>query len=47
MTPDKSSRPEKIKATSPRVTLAEVAHSYSNAGTDGARIRTRADGSPA
>ncbi|MFD7242355.1 RHS repeat-associated core domain-containing protein [Streptomyces massasporeus] len=43
ITPDKSSRPEKIKATSPKGTLVDLAYSYSNAGTDGTKIRTRTD----
>ncbi|WP_374206441.1 RHS repeat-associated core domain-containing protein [Streptomyces sp. WAC04114] len=43
VTPDKSSRPEKIKATSPKGTLVDLAYSYSNAGTDGTKIRTRTD----
>ncbi|MCT7352983.1 DUF6531 domain-containing protein [Streptomyces sp. 15-116A] len=43
VTPDKSSRPEKIKATSPKGTLVDLAYSYSHAGKDGAKIRTRTD----
>ncbi|MER5834935.1 RHS repeat-associated core domain-containing protein [Streptomyces sp. NPDC002130] len=43
VTPDRSSRPEKIKATSPKGTLVDLAYSYSNAGTDGTKIRTRTD----
>ncbi|WP_395570303.1 RHS repeat-associated core domain-containing protein [Streptomyces sp. BK79] len=43
VTPDKSGRPEKIKATSPKGTLVDLAYSYSNAGKDGAKIRTRTD----
>ncbi|MFB7931965.1 RHS repeat-associated core domain-containing protein [Streptomyces sp. NPDC056039] len=43
VTPDKSSRPEKIKATSPKGTLVDLAYSYSNAGKDGTKIRTRTD----
>ncbi|MER7487623.1 RHS repeat-associated core domain-containing protein [Streptomyces sp. NPDC126497] len=43
VTPDGSSRPERIKATSPRGTLVDLTYSYAAAGTDGARIRTRTD----
>jgi RHS repeat-associated protein len=43
VTPDKSSRPEKIKATSSKGTLVDLAYSYANAGKDGARVRTRTD----
>ncbi|SDC65599.1 RHS repeat-associated core domain-containing protein [Streptomyces prasinopilosus] len=43
VTPDKSGRPEKIRATSPKGTLVDLAYSYSNAGTDGTKIRTRTD----
>jgi RHS repeat-associated protein len=43
VTPDNSSRPEKVKATSPKGTLVDLAYSYSTAGKDGIKIRTRTD----
>ncbi|MFG3369558.1 RHS repeat-associated core domain-containing protein [Streptomyces sp. NPDC048156] len=43
VTPDQSGRPEKIKATSPKGTLVDLAYSYANAGKDGTKIRTSAD----
>lgn len=43
VTLDNSSRPEKIKATSPKGTLVDLAYSYSNAGKDGGKIRTTTD----
>ncbi|MFF8278858.1 RHS repeat-associated core domain-containing protein [Streptomyces lateritius] len=43
VTLDKSSRPQQIKATSPKGTLVDLAYSYSNAGTDGMKIRTSTD----
>ncbi|KUH35221.1 RHS repeat-associated core domain-containing protein [Streptomyces kanasensis] len=43
ITLDKSSRPEKIKATSSKGNLVDLAYSYANAGKDGAKIRTSTD----
>ncbi|WP_435189412.1 RHS repeat-associated core domain-containing protein [Streptomyces sp. bgisy126] len=43
VTVDGSGRPERIRATSPKGTLVDLAYSYSRAGTDGAKIRTRTD----
>uniref|UniRef100_UPI00099D38FA RHS repeat-associated core domain-containing protein n=1 Tax=Streptomyces aureocirculatus TaxID=67275 RepID=UPI00099D38FA len=43
VTPDKSSRPEKIKATSPKGTLVDLTYDYKNAGKDSTKIRTRTD----
>ncbi|MFH8791941.1 RHS repeat-associated core domain-containing protein [Streptomyces sp. NPDC017941] len=43
VTPDKASRPEKIKATSPKGTLVELTYDYKKAGKDGTKIRTRTD----
>ncbi|MET9800298.1 RHS repeat-associated core domain-containing protein [Streptomyces sp. NPDC006368] len=43
VTPDKSGRPEKIKATSPKGTLTDLSYSYLNGTKDGAKIRTRTD----
>ncbi|MEW2551515.1 RHS repeat-associated core domain-containing protein [Streptomyces zhihengii] len=43
ITLDKSNRPERIKATSPKGTLVDLAYTYSNAGKDGAKIRTSTD----
>ncbi|MEV7699924.1 RHS repeat-associated core domain-containing protein [Streptomyces sp. NPDC086779] len=40
---DNSSRPKKITATSSTGTLVDLAYSYSNAGTDGTKIRTSTD----
>ncbi|MFF1447711.1 RHS repeat-associated core domain-containing protein [Streptomyces sp. NPDC058274] len=44
--PDKSSRPETIKATSPQGTLVNLSYTYgygANATTDGSKIRTSTD----
>ncbi|MET7595742.1 RHS repeat-associated core domain-containing protein [Streptomyces sp. NPDC005481] len=44
--PDKSSRPESIKATSPQGTLVNLSYTYgygTNASTDGSKIRTSTD----
>ncbi|WP_374684230.1 DUF6531 domain-containing protein, partial [Streptomyces sp. ODS05-4] len=43
VTPDKSSRPEKIKATSPKGTLVDLSYSYANGTKDGTKIRTKTD----
>ncbi|MFG2677347.1 RHS repeat-associated core domain-containing protein [Streptomyces sp. NPDC048445] len=43
VTPDKSGRPEKIKATSPKGTLVDLAYSYLNGTKDGGKIRTSTD----
>ncbi|UQA37836.1 RHS repeat protein [Streptomyces sp. HNA39] len=46
VTPDKSGRPEKIKATSPKGTLVDLAYTYgygSGGATDGTKIRTTTD----
>ncbi|MFJ5869518.1 RHS repeat-associated core domain-containing protein [Streptomyces parvus] len=46
VTPDKSGRPEKIKATSPKGTLVDLAYTYSygtGGTTDGNKIRTTTD----
>ncbi|MGW0548099.1 RHS repeat-associated core domain-containing protein [Streptomyces altiplanensis] len=43
VTPDKSGRPEKIKATSPKGTLTDLSYSYLNGTKDGTKIRTRTD----
>ncbi|MCS0636442.1 DUF6531 domain-containing protein [Streptomyces sp. LP05-1] len=43
VTPDKSGRPEKIKATSPRGTLVDLSYSYANGTKDSTKIRTRTD----
>lgn len=43
VTLDRSSRPERIRATSPKGTLVDLAYTYSDAGKDGAKIRTRTD----
>ncbi|MFF7203106.1 RHS repeat-associated core domain-containing protein [Streptomyces sp. NPDC008141] len=43
VTPDKSGRPEKITATSPKGTLVDLSYSYANAGKDGGKIRTKTD----
>lgn len=46
VTPDKSGRPEKIKATSPKGTLVDLAYTYgygSGGATDGNKIRTTTD----
>ncbi|MGR8008505.1 RHS repeat-associated core domain-containing protein [Streptomyces hypolithicus] len=41
VTPDKSGRPEKIKATSPKGTLIDLAYTYArDDGNDGGKIRT-------
>ncbi|MFJ9976048.1 RHS repeat-associated core domain-containing protein [Streptomyces cyaneofuscatus] len=46
VTPDKSGRPEKIKATSPKGTLVDLAYTYgygTGGATDGTKIRTTTD----
>ncbi|MFF7270468.1 RHS repeat-associated core domain-containing protein [Streptomyces cyaneofuscatus] len=46
VTPDKSGRPEKIKTTSPKGTLVDLAYTYgygSGGATDGGKIRTTTD----
>ncbi|WP_103508651.1 RHS repeat-associated core domain-containing protein [Streptomyces sp. SM13] len=46
VTPDKSGRPEKIKATSPKGTLVDLAYTYgygTGGTTDGNKIRTTTD----
>ncbi|MFE6132967.1 RHS repeat-associated core domain-containing protein [Streptomyces sp. NPDC056437] len=43
VTPDKSGRPEKVRATSPKGTLVDLTYSYLNAGKDGGKIRTSTD----
>ncbi|MEU0235989.1 MULTISPECIES: RHS repeat-associated core domain-containing protein [unclassified Streptomyces] len=43
VTPDKSSRPEKIKTTSPQGTLVDLTYSYANGTKDGGKIRTKTD----
>ncbi|MFJ5851283.1 RHS repeat-associated core domain-containing protein [Streptomyces sp. NPDC092903] len=43
VTPDKSGRPEKIKATSPKGTLVDLAYSYLSGTKDGGKIRTSTD----
>ncbi|MFH9697427.1 RHS repeat-associated core domain-containing protein [Streptomyces globisporus] len=46
VTPDKSGRPEKIKATSPKGTLVDLAYTYgygTGSATDGNKIRTTTD----
>ncbi|MFJ9621959.1 RHS repeat-associated core domain-containing protein [Streptomyces sp. NPDC101181] len=46
VTPDKSGRPEKIKATSPKGTLVDLAYTYgygTGGATDGGKIRTTTD----
>ncbi|MFJ3936822.1 RHS repeat-associated core domain-containing protein [Streptomyces parvus] len=46
VTPDKSGRPEKIKATSPKGTLVDLAYTYgygTGGATDGHKIRTTTD----
>ncbi|WP_456340825.1 RHS repeat-associated core domain-containing protein [Streptomyces solincola] len=43
ITPDKSSRPEKIKTTSPKGTLVDLSYSYANGTKDGGKIRTKTD----
>ncbi|MDH6229393.1 RHS repeat-associated core domain-containing protein [Streptomyces sp. MJP52] len=43
VTLDKSSRPERIKATSPKGTLVDLAYSYAYSGGDGLKIRTSTD----
>ncbi|MEW1611443.1 MULTISPECIES: RHS repeat-associated core domain-containing protein [unclassified Streptomyces] len=44
VTPDKSGRPEKIKATSPKGTLVDLAYTYTREdGKDGGKIRTNTD----
>lgn len=46
VTPDKSGRPEKIKATSPKGTLVDLAYTYgygTGGATDGSKIRTNTD----
>ncbi|WP_455569845.1 RHS repeat-associated core domain-containing protein [Streptomyces roseus] len=43
VTPDKSSRPEKIKATSPKGTLVDLTYTYLNGTKDGGKIRTSTD----
>ncbi|MEU0127683.1 RHS repeat-associated core domain-containing protein [Streptomyces sp. NPDC006289] len=43
VTPDRSGRPEKIKATSPKGTLVDLAYSYANGTKDGGKIRTSTD----
>ncbi|MEV1049233.1 RHS repeat-associated core domain-containing protein [Streptomyces sp. NPDC049916] len=44
VTPDKSGRPEKIKATSPKGTLVDLAYTYARSdGKDGGKIRTTTD----
>lgn len=43
VTPDNSSRPEAIKATSPKGTLVDLSYSYANEEKDGAKIRTSTD----
>ncbi|MFD3440191.1 RHS repeat-associated core domain-containing protein [Streptomyces sp. NPDC058685] len=43
VTPDKSGRPEKIRATSPKGTLVDLTYSYLNVGKDGGKIRTSTD----
>ncbi|MEU0355804.1 RHS repeat-associated core domain-containing protein [Streptomyces cyaneofuscatus] len=46
VTPDESGRPEKIKATSPKGTLVDLAYTYgygTGGATDGTKIRTTTD----
>ncbi|MFJ6317107.1 RHS repeat-associated core domain-containing protein [Streptomyces californicus] len=44
VTPDKSGRPEKIKATSPKGTLVDLAYTYARQdGKDGGKIRSTTD----
>ncbi|MET9925768.1 MULTISPECIES: RHS repeat-associated core domain-containing protein [unclassified Streptomyces] len=44
VTPDKSGRPERIKATSPKGTLVDLAYTYTRPdGKDGGKIRTTTD----
>ncbi|MGW1115452.1 RHS repeat-associated core domain-containing protein [Streptomyces albidoflavus] len=43
ITLDESDRPTAIKATSPKGTLVDLSYSYSNAGKDGTKIRSKTD----
>ncbi|WP_242539526.1 RHS repeat-associated core domain-containing protein [Streptomyces albidoflavus] len=43
ITLDESDRPTAIKATSPKGTLVDLSYSYSNAGEDGTKIRSKTD----
>ncbi|WP_373314646.1 RHS repeat-associated core domain-containing protein [Streptomyces longispororuber] len=43
VTPDKSSRPQRIRATSHKGTLVDLSYDYKNAGKDSTKIRTRTD----